>query len=323
MLGTAIWNPLAAEGMRRLVAEFRPHLVHTHKLYPQLSVAPVVVAGRHGVPVVQTLHDFEMISASPIDARGGIWDHDETRVRFKLLNSATRPIHRRLHAPRVSRFVAVSRFVERVHARHGIEASVLPNFVFFAESELGRDPMPFHERDGIVFLGRLQPEKGARHAVEMAHRLPGKTVTLVGTGDLERELRCVAESTPHLRVAGFLPDDDLRELLRRTRVVVIPSLCQDAGPLVPLESMAHGTPVVAYAMGGLAEYVVDSGGGLVVPVDVQALARVALEVHDDRELWQKLSARGLDAVARHHTPAVYAERIETIYEDVVRSRRSS
>ncbi len=54
---------------------------------------------------------------------------------------------------------------------------------------------------------------------------------------------------PNLHVAGFVRDPDLRRMLRSARVVVIPSRCQDAGPLVPLEAMSHGTPVVAYSMG--------------------------------------------------------------------------
>jgi glycosyltransferase involved in cell wall biosynthesis len=313
----ALWNRDAANAMRHLLEDFRPHVVHAHKLYPQLSVAPVVVAARADVPVVQTLHDFEMISASPIDARGGVWDPDETKLRFKLLNVATRPVHRRVHAPRVSAFVAVSRFVARVHARHGIDATVLPNFVAHEREEFGA-PLLFHERSGILFLGRLRPEKGALDVVELARRLPSLSVTIVGSGDLEATIRREAEHVPNLTVTGFVPDPDLRENLRRARVVVIPSRCQDAGPLVPLEAMSHATPVVAYAMGGLGEYVTDAGGGRVVPVDVEALAGAAAEIHEDRATWEALSERGFEAVTHRHTPTAYAERIEAVYRSVAR-----
>ena len=317
----ALWNPEAAAATRELLDTFRPDVVHAHKLYPQLSVAPVVVASRAGVPVVQTLHDFEMISASPIDARGGYWDPDEPKLRFKLLNAATRPVHRRVHAPRISAFVAVSRFVARVHAAHGIDAEVLPNFVSDADgpSEL---PLPFDERAGIVFLGRLRPEKGVLDVVEMARRLPAIHVTIVGSGDLEGTIRRESAQIPNLDVAGFVRDPDLRQMLRSARVVVIPSRCQDAGPLVPLEAMSHATPVVAYAMGGLGEYVTDAGGGRVVPVDVEALAGAAAELHDSPGTWQTLSQSALDAVARRHTPTVYADRIEAVYRSVAQEGTS-
>jgi glycosyltransferase involved in cell wall biosynthesis len=111
----------------------------------------------------------------------------------------------------------------------------------------------------------------------------------------------------------------LRETLRHARVVVIPSRCQDAGPLVPLEAMSHATPVVAYAMGGLSEYVTDSGGGRIVPVDAEALAATAADLHDDQGTWEHLSRRGLAAIAERHTPAVYVERLEGIYESAIGS----
>lgn len=312
----ALWNSGAAAAMQHLIDDFRPDIVHAHKLYPQLSVAPVVVAARAGVPVVQTLHDFEMISASPIDARGGWWDPDETRLRFKVLNSVTRPVHRHVHAPRVAAFVAVSRFVARVHARHGIDATVLSNFVANDEEQLA-EPLSFDARKGIVFLGRLRPEKGALDAVELARnvRVP---VTMVGSGKLEAEIQRQAKDIANLRVTGFIPDSELREILRHARVLVIPSRCQDAGPLVPLEAMAYATPVVAYAMGGLGEYVSDTGGGRVVPVDVAALAAVALELHEDRATWELLSRRGYEAVSQRHTGSGYAERLERVYESVQR-----
>ena len=319
VFGKALWNQSAADATQRLIDTFRPDVLHAHKLYPQLSVAPVVVARRAGIPVVQTLHDFEMIGASPIDARGGIWDPDETRLRFKLLNSATRPVHRHVHAPRVSAFVAVSRFVARVHEKYGIQASVLPNFV--TPADVPFDGLPtYADRTGIVFVGRLRPEKGALDLIELARLQPSISVTVVGSGDLQSELRKAAAELPNLHIAGFVADPALRAAVRGARVAVIPSRCQDAGPLVPLEAMANATPVVAYAMGGLGEYVSDAGGGRVVPVDVVALASTAAELHDDRAMWETHARRGYDAVATRHTPAAYVEQLEDVYERAVASR---
>lgn len=318
VFGKALWNGDAAAGMTSLLETYRPDVVHAHKLYPQLSVAPLVVAARAGIPVVQTLHDFEMISASPLDARGGWWDPDETRARFKLLNAATRPVHRYVHAPRVTQFVAVSRFVARVHERYGIDSAVVPNFVVPHDGEASELP-GFDERGGIVYLGRLRPEKGAMDIAELAELVPEIGVTMVGTGDLEDLLRQRARTIPNLEVAGFVPDADLHALLRRTRVVVVPSRCHEGGPLVPLEAMSHGTPVVAYARGGLGEYVTDAGGGRVVPTDVHALAAAAAELHDDRATWETLSRDGLAAIASEHTVEVYVAKLEELYRRAVRA----
>ncbi len=313
----ALWNRDAAAAMSRLVDEFRPDVVHAHKVYPQLSVAPIVVAARRGVPVVQTLHDFELVSASAIDARGGRLDRDETRFRFRLANSSTFPIRSKVHVRRVSAFIAVSRFVARVYASHGVHADVLPNFVSSAAVGEG---LPFENRDGVIYFGRLREEKGVVDVVRIAELLPHLTVHVVGSGSLESFVRRAAERLPNLRVSGHVPNRELMEIVRRARVVVIPSLCQDAGPLVPLESVATGTPVVAYANGGLAEYVIDSGGGRVVPADPKALAAVVAELHDDKDSWLIHSRRGLQAVVDHHTAEGYVPRLEEIYRRVAHVR---
>ena len=67
--------------MRRLIERFRPQVVHAHKLYPQLSGAPVIAAARAKLPIVQTLHDYEFLAASYLDHRGRWIDRDESRPR--------------------------------------------------------------------------------------------------------------------------------------------------------------------------------------------------------------------------------------------------
>ena len=63
----ALWNRAAAGAMRRLLLDFRPDVVQTHKLYPQLSVAPVLLAHSAGIPVIQWAHDYEFVAAKPED----------------------------------------------------------------------------------------------------------------------------------------------------------------------------------------------------------------------------------------------------------------
>jgi glycosyltransferase involved in cell wall biosynthesis len=93
----------------------------------------------------------------------------------------------------------------------------------------------------------------------------------------------------------------------------MPSRWQEPGGITALEAMSVGTPVVAYASGGLAEYVGDVGGGRVIQPDASALARECLALHRDREAWQRLSRRGAAGVASKHSPEPYALAVERIY----------
>jgi glycosyltransferase involved in cell wall biosynthesis len=311
----ALWNPQAAAAMRNLIDDFRPDVVHAHKLYPQLSVAPIVAAAHARVPVVQTLHDFELVSASALDARGGWRDRDESRFAYRLLNTSTRVARRRVHVAKVAAFVSVSRYVARVYESHGIESTVLPNFLPALEAP--KSVPTFAERQGIVFVGRLRLEKGVSDVVALAERLPAVRVTIVGSGILDSYVAEHAARLDNLSATGFLDADAIDEIVRSARLVVVPSRWQEPGPLTPIETMAQGTPVVAYANGGLAEYVADAGGGRVVPSDVDSLVRTCAELHSDADTWSQLSRRALTAVKETHSRALYAERIEGVYDRVV------
>ena len=174
-------------------------------------------------------------------------------------------------------------------------------------------PPPYEDRGGAVFFGRLTEEKGARDLVDLARLRPELSVTVAGRGPLAGTLQSAAAELPNLHVTGFVDAAEVTRRLRTARLALVPSRWQEPAGLAALEAMAQGTPVVAYASGGLAEYVGDAGGGVVVAPDVRALARAAVELDADRESWQRLSAEGRRAVESAHSPERYVERLESIY----------
>jgi glycosyltransferase involved in cell wall biosynthesis len=116
----------------------------------------------------------------------------------------------------------------------------------------------------VLYAGRLSAEKGVLELVEAARGLP---LVVAGDGPLR-------ERVPG--ALGFLPHDELLGRYERAAVVACPSLREGFG-VVCAEAMAHGRPVVASAVGGLRDLVVDGETGMLVPPgDVPAL-RAALE----------------------------------------------
>jgi glycosyltransferase involved in cell wall biosynthesis len=310
----ALWNARAAAATRQLVGSLDPDIVHVHKLYPQLSVAPVVVASRMGIPIVQTVHDYEFISASPFDDAGSWRDCVEKQLSYRTLNTLLFQAKHLIHSPRVNSWISVSRSTCQAYRERGITATVLPNFT---EPFTGRVPS-FDDRRGILFMGRLSEEKGLRHVLELPRHLSSEIpVTLAGEGPLRDEVRLATEAFPCVTYLGKLDREGVARQLASARVVIMPSLWREPGPLAALEAMAAGTPLIVYDNGGLAEYVANAAAGIIVTSSVTLMANAITSLYDDRERWEKFSSSARDAIQRDHTLQVYLDRLEGIYSDSI------
>jgi glycogen(starch) synthase len=120
----------------------------------------------------------------------------------------------------------------------------------------------------VIAWGRIQYEKGfqvlARAIARLRHEFPGIRCVIAGRGTFLPELQTQIDMegvSDIVQLAGFVPDADLRALLRDAACVVIPSLYEPFG-IVALEGMAAGAPTVVARTGGLAEIVEGTGAGV-------------------------------------------------------------
>ena len=305
---SALWNRRAARLTADVIESFRPDIVHAHKLYPQLSVAPIVVAQRRQVPIVQTVHDYEFISANALDHSGRRFDYEEGRLSYRLLNSLTFVLRRRVHASAVDAWIAVSDAVARRYASRGIQTTVLPNFVELAPHEAA------DSRSGVVFIGRLTEAKGVRHVIALAKELSDTEFSIAGWGQLAPVVAGAAQELENVRFCGRIDSEAVQRMLAHARVAVIPSLWEEPGAIVVLEAMAAGTPLVVYRTGGIADYVEDAGAGLVVDAKVTEMQAAVKRLLQDDQVWGDCSRRGLDAAKSRHSGTRYVDLLVEVYE---------
>jgi glycosyltransferase involved in cell wall biosynthesis len=305
----AVWHRSAAGAMRAIISRYRPDVAHVHKIYPQLSVAPVAVAAAAGVPIVQTLHDYEMMAANQLDATGGLRDRVEGRMRYRVLNTCTYATRRTVHRRAVRLWIAVSHAVAHRYATKGIDAHVVPNFTRLPSPEApGRAG-----REGALFLGRLAAEKGITDVLEFARDNPDIHVSVAGSGPLEATVREADKEFANLTYLGLLDAAETSVALGRACVAIMPARWEEPGPLACLEALAMGTPVIAYDAGGLAEYVHNAGGGLVTESKVAALTAAARGLLGDHGHWEALSAGARSTVEREHLVESYVDRLLPLY----------
>ncbi len=177
-----------------------------------------------------------------------------------------------------------------------------------------------HEDGRVLFVSRMEREKGALDAVAVLQALtaadPRVHGVLVGGGSLEVEVRRAAQSSGgRLEYLGALDRDGLNHEYARAAVVLMPSRFEGLG-MVALEAQAAGTPVVGFDVDGLRD-AVGIGGVLVPAGDMAALRAATAQLLDDPQRRAEAGAQGREVVLAEHSWDAIGRRLEEIYAAVV------
>ncbi len=183
-----------------------------------------------------------------------------------------------------------------------------------------------------VFVGRITRQKGLAHLLRAARSVPGQLVLCAGAPDtkeiaaetdaLVAELQAARPGV--VLISAMLPKAEIVQLLSHATAFVCPSVYEPLG-IVNLEAMACGTAVVASAVGGIPEVVVDGETGVLVPYDEAdprgfeaALAAALTDVLGDPDRAAAMGRAGRKrAVAEFGWDAI-ARRTLEVYASVLR-----
>ena len=271
----------------------RPDVAHV-----QGGPGGVLLLRRLQVPVVYTAHHTYRQAYVPSDPR---------RVLSPLEAAAYRRAQRVLA---VSESTAGAVRAMRVPAGR---VEVVPPGIDLPAVDPGA-----RERGRILFVGRLESEKGALAAVEVMRAVvgprPGWRGVIIGAGRLDSAVREEAQGCERIAVLGHVDDATVSDELARASVLLMPSRYEGLG-LVALEAQARGTPVVGYDVTGLRD-AVREGGILVEEDDVEALRGACLRVLEDGAMAADLGARGRDFVTRVHSWDVVGALLRQAYAAV-------
>ena len=278
----ALWNSNAFDELSQLAAEFKPDIVHFTNTFPIFSPSAYWAFHEHGIPVIQSLHNYRTICPGSLLMRNDQlctkcvgksfqWPaivhgcYRSSRVSSAVA-AASNAVHNLLGTwdLKVARYIALSEFSREQFVRGGLPANkvvVKPNFVLQTSNYVDSSGS-----NVCVFVGRLSHEKGVQVLLKAWEQLanPGR-LKIFGSGPLESLVQKHVEQNSTIEYLGQVRHDRIMSELAHAKVAVVPSLSVETFGRVIIEANSVGTPVIATNQGAIAENVKDGHTGWLVP----------------------------------------------------------
>lgn len=324
ILRRVAFYPALNRDLADCLAHVRPDVVHLHNNY---RYPFSILAATRGHRVVQTVHDYCAIYPTAYCSRerscAGRSVSAALRhgcMTWKLLATEACLLYGRRFLDRrfAKAFIAPSRNLATHLERMG-HANVfhVPNLRSLPQAE----PTPVTDGQVVLYVGGLIEHKGVATLLaafaRLASDLPQAALWLVGDGPEANDLKAsTAEyGLCQVRFLGERSPDELAEIYRQARAVVLPSLWLENAPLVAIEASAHGRAVVASRVGGLPELVEDGRTGFLFDRgDIAGLVERLRLLLTDQSLATELGAAGHERLAALRSPGQHLERLLAVYD---------
>ena len=282
---------------------FQPDIVHMNNINFQLTPSIIYAIKKRNIPLVQTVHDLQMICPNhllynfqknePCEkcTRGSQFSCMKNRcIHGSLVKSILGFLEAKLYGflktyKKVDLYICPSHFLEEKlcssKSFYRGKTYTIHNFINKQQFLKTSDKVEPY----ILFVGRLFREKGVQFLKETAKLLPQYTFLVAGNGPDEEILADI----PNLKRLGFLTGEKLTEVMGNAKLLLLPSVCYENCPLSILEAHSMGVPVVTMNYGGMAELVEDGvTGTLAEEATPEGIAKAIQKTMRDEGYYQTL-----------------------------------
>lgn len=340
LFSNPIFNIKHYRSMRSLIRKFQPDIMHVHGIYRKVSPAVLVAAKQLGLPIVMTLHDFQIVcpKSSLVDESGqncqqgfapgcfgsSCFPRKPLNRAYQFLKGLKLAVHRFIIRRTVSHFFSPSVcLMNWVVTNFGVKnISLLPNFIQ-SDRELSLNSRP----DGaLLFIGQLNEQKGVdvliRAAAKVRTIVPGIRLKIVGDGPDEKKLRDLADDlhvSRHVEFSGRLSNDDVMKEYDAASCVVIPSRFAENCSMVGVEALSKGKIIIASRIGGLPDLVDEQETGFLVQAnDPDDLADAILHLLQNPSLLSTMGGPARAKYERSFSKPAYTAALLASYDRIIR-----
>ncbi len=326
-----LYNSSAKKTVAATIEGFHPDVIHACTV---TMLSPAGIKAMRETPAVMDLRDYGLMypflhKYLPREDFCGYGDEaccpqhaGYRRYYFEILRIY---LHRRRFG-QISTFIVNSNFMKKLADSMGMKPAVyLETPIEPITKDLPGEP---RLKNGILYAGRLEPEKGVMELLDgfelvlIAH--PDAELLIAGEGSLSAGIAARIRDG-HLgksvKLLGHLSKPELQQWYARVRLLVVPSLWPEPFGLVGPEAMAFGVPVIGSGRGGMTDWLDDGRNGLIAdPRDADKMAGAITTLLEDEGLHQEMSRRAHASADRFRLD-LYIDKLESLYEEAIANSR--
>jgi glycosyltransferase involved in cell wall biosynthesis len=264
---------------KKILKEFKPDVIHMHNIHKHLTSSIILEANKQKIPVVWTLHDYNLICANiSFLSNGKICERCKQHrylgplmekcykrsISASAILSAENLIYDLENVKRrISTFISPSKFLKNKFLEYG-----------YPEDKIVVLPYSYPKNDTAIqqyastsnkinkyylYIGRLSPEKGIDTLCEAA-KIAGVKLIIAGEGPNKEYLKSKCDCEK-ISFVGHKTGKELIELRKNAWFVVVPSEWYENYPFSIIESFSDAVPVIGANIGGIPELVKDKNTG--------------------------------------------------------------
>lgn len=310
-------------------------VMHVHNFFPVLSPSIFDAARHQGVPSVMSLHNFRLIHPNGLMFYEGKPDHRSVNgsayrcvldgvYRNSVIQTAVVAHMIEYHRKKKtwhqmpSAFIALSEFSKNLFVEGGLPEErifIKPNFI--------EDPLNNQEglsltdvkNDEFLYVGRISDEKGVDQIVECWMRYkPDSRLVIAGDGPLKGELESRSKQEGNIEWLGQISRDAIIKRLSTAKALLFPTRCYEGQPLILLEAMSAGCPVITAKIGNAQNMVIDGKTGFhYTPGDIDHLNRLRVAICDNPDHALEMGNHARSIYLDQYTPQKNLAMLTEIY----------
>lgn len=329
----------AKKKITSLIEKVSPQMVHLHTIYHSISPSILPAIKKYGIPIVQTLSNFDSICPnSTLFSNGRICQacKDGLYLRAVLrrchkgsfwasaLSALEAHLHKlmRIYEKNIDTFIVPSRFMKSLLIDYGFDSAKLVYIPHFTDTS--KYSPSYSDSGYFAYFGRLDEGKGLKTLIRAMKKVKGAKLYIVGEGPMEASLKKRVEdfNLSNVEFSGFQGGEGLKAILADSMFTVFPSEAHETFGLAIIESFAMGKPVVGSDLEPIQEIVDDGTDGLLFePSNIEALTEKIQYLIDRPNLRRDMGVNARRKAETKYNPKDHYDKIKNLYNSLIKSKQ--